>query len=79
MADTGGPARVKKMREARKNRGFTETNVWIPNHVKEAIERKVALGVFPTRRLAITVALQRVFCDEELDTATAKSPQSLEL
>lgn len=64
MADMGGPARVKKMRENRKNKGFTETNVWLPNEVREAIESSVASGVYANRRLAITDALQRVFCGD---------------
>lgn len=59
--DTGNHNRVKKMRETRKKQGLIETNVWLPSEVRQAIDQKVTEGEFPTRRMAIIYALEKVY------------------
>jgi hypothetical protein len=59
--DTGNHDRVRKMRQNRKKAGFTETNVWIPSEVRQAIDQKIVEGEFPTRRMAIIHALEKAY------------------
>lgn len=61
MSDEKAKARVFRHRQARRRRGETETNVWIPIELRVAIEQQVAAGRFPNRRLAIVHALSCVF------------------
>ncbi|BAQ47375.1 MULTISPECIES: hypothetical protein [Methylobacterium] len=65
MADTPSQ-RVKKLREARKASGETETNVWVPAQVQQAIDAAVREGKFPNRRLAIIHALKQVFVGQTM-------------
>lgn len=60
--------RVKRMRENRRKAGFTETNVWIPESVRQVIDSKVVSGEFPTRRMAIITALEKVFVEGKTGT-----------
>jgi hypothetical protein len=61
MPDPKAHARVSRHRKARRQRGETETNVWIPRDVQIALDQAVAAGQFPSRRTAIIFALNRVF------------------
>jgi hypothetical protein len=61
MADEKSHQRVKKLRKTRRERGLTETNVWLPESVRVAIERAVADGLYPSRRVAISTALEEKF------------------
>lgn len=68
MSDLKARQRVAKLRRSRKERGMRETNVWVPAVVQEAIDRAVIAGKFPSRRVAITSALERVFTEMEQQT-----------
>lgn len=61
MADQKSHDRVKRLRQTRRQEGFTETNIWLPESVRNAIASKVASGQFPSQRVAITHALEKEF------------------
>lgn len=63
MPNMASQARVKRLREQRKACGELETNVWVPAHVRQAIDRAVEAGKFPNRRLAIVHALESAFAE----------------
>jgi hypothetical protein len=63
MPNMASQARVRKVREARRASGEVETNVWVPAHLKLAIDRAVQAGKFPNRRLAIVHALECAFAE----------------
>jgi hypothetical protein len=61
MQDVKSHARVQRFRKTRRERGLIETNVWIPESVREVIDQLVADGEYPSRRVAITQALEHKF------------------
>jgi hypothetical protein len=61
MTDTKSHARVQRFRKTRRERGLVETNVWIPESVRQVIEQLVSEGKYPSRRVAITHALEKEF------------------
>lgn len=61
MPDVKSHARVRNLRQNRKQRGLVETNVWIPESVRTAIDQLVAERKYPSRRVAITSALEKEF------------------
>lgn len=65
MTDHKNRNRVAKLRQERRSKGLCETNVWLPQIVRAAIDQAVQSGEFPSRRIAITHALERVFVNEE--------------
>lgn len=70
MADVLSRKRVQRLREARRQRGLKETNVWLGKEVDEAIDHAVENGLFPSRQVAITHALETVFIRKEPKTVT---------
>lgn len=68
MSSTSNNQRVARLRQSRRERGLTETNVWVPQEVKAAIDRAVAAGEFPSRRQAIIYALESAFSTKEITT-----------
>jgi hypothetical protein len=65
MPDPLSRQRVQRLRQARKEQGFRETNVWLTKEVDQKIEDAVAKGQFPSRRVAITHALATFFEEEK--------------
>jgi hypothetical protein len=65
MSDSKTRARVRRLRQSRRERGLTETNVWLPQEVRAAIDRAVETGSFPSRRMAIIHALTKEFANTE--------------
>jgi len=63
MPNMASQARVKRLREQRKASGEVETNVWVPAHLRTAIDQAVEAGKFPNRRLAIVHALEVAFAE----------------
>jgi hypothetical protein len=68
MPDEKTRSRVKRLRRSRRARGECETNVWLPAETRLAIDRAVNAGEYPSRRLAIAHALEKVFLTKELKT-----------
>ncbi|MBM1175324.1 hypothetical protein [Microvirga arabica] len=69
MPDPLSRQRVQRLRLARKEQGFRETNVWLTKEVDQKIDDAVARGRFPSRRVAITHALATFF-EQEKSTVT---------
>jgi len=65
MPDPLSRQRVQRLRQARKDRGYRETNVWLTTEVDQKINEAVAKGHFPSRRVAITHALATYFSKEK--------------
>ncbi len=61
MTDIQSRVRVQRFRKTRRERGLVETNVWIPESVRRVIEQLVSEGKYPSRRVAITSALEKEF------------------
>jgi hypothetical protein len=61
MTDIKSQRRVERLRRNRRERGLKETNVWLPESVRLAIEEAVTSGQYPSRRVAITTALEQQF------------------
>lgn len=61
MKDNRSNQRVARLRQSRKERGMVETNVWMPAEIRNAIDRAVEAGKYPSRRLAIAHALEKAF------------------
>lgn len=61
MTDVKSHQRVRRLRRNRQQDGLKETNVWLPETVRTAIEQAVIKGEYPSRRVAITQALERQF------------------
>lgn len=61
MTDVKSHQRVRRLRRNRQQDGLKETNVWIPETVRTAIEQAVKKGEYPSRRVAITQALEKEF------------------
>ena len=53
--------RVQRLRQARRERGDREMNVWVSKLVGHAIDEAVASGRFPSRQVAIAHALEATF------------------
>lgn len=68
MTDVKSKQRVARLRRTRRERGLQETNVWIPEAVRSAIDQAVGAGKFPSRRVAITDALEKAFLKTETST-----------
>jgi hypothetical protein len=68
MSDLKSQERVKRLRKTRAKGGLTETNVWIPQVVRTAIEQAVQQGQYPSKRVAITSALEKQFLSKETAT-----------
>jgi hypothetical protein len=65
MPDPLSRQRVQRLRQARKEQGYRETNVWLTKEVDQKIDDAVARGRFPSRRVAITHALATFFEEEK--------------
>jgi hypothetical protein len=65
MADAASRKRARRLRETRRERGERETNVWLPRDIGTAIDDAVEHGLFPSRQVAITRALEAVFVHKE--------------
>jgi hypothetical protein len=59
--DQKNAARVDRLRQKRRSSGMTETNVWIPVVIREAITQAVAEGKYASRQSAIASALEKEF------------------
>jgi hypothetical protein len=59
--DQKNAARVDRLRQKRRSSGMTETNVWIPGVIREAIAQAVAEGKYASRQSAINKALEKEF------------------
>jgi hypothetical protein len=70
MADAASRKRARRLRETRRERGERETNVWLPRDIGTAIDEAVEHGLFPSRQVAITRALEAAFVRKELKTVT---------
>ena len=70
MTDVTTRQRVARLRQSRRERGETETNVWLPKEIRAAIDAAVDSGLYPSRRLAIADALKRVFIETGAMTTT---------
>jgi len=68
MTDVKSHQRVRRLRRNRQQDGLKETNVWLPEKVRDAIEQAVKKGEYPSRRVAITQALERQFLPAETTT-----------
>ncbi len=70
MADAASRKRAQRLRQTRRERGDRETNVWLPREIGTAIDEAVESGLFPSRQVAITHALEAAFVRKELKTVT---------
>ena len=70
MPDMKGIERVQRLRKARRERGDREMNVWVPQPIGAAIDEAVESGLFPSRQVAITHALEAAFVRKELKIVT---------
>ena len=70
MADAASRKRAQRLRQTRRERGDRETNVWLPREIGIAIDEAVERGLFPSRQVAITQALEAVFVRKERNVVT---------
>ena len=70
MADLKGRLAVERLRKARRQAGFRETNVWISPAVQAGLDEALANGLFKTRQEAIQHALVAAFVRKEIETVT---------
>ena len=70
MPDVKGIERVQRFRKSRRERGDKEVNVWIPGLLSTAIDEAVDSGLFPSRQVAITHALEAVFVRKDRNVVT---------
>lgn len=55
----------QRHRAARRAQGFKETTIWLPNELDSAINRYVKDHRYPSRREAVTEALEAHFMPEK--------------
>lgn len=70
MADAASRRRTQRLRQTRRERGDRETNIWLPRDLGCAIDKAVEDGIFPSRQVAITQALEAVFLRKESNIVT---------
>jgi hypothetical protein len=70
MTNHSARQRVQRFREGRKSRGERQTNVWLSEPISEALDQAVRSGIFPSKQVAISHALETVFIRKEAKTVT---------
>ena len=70
MADAASRKRAQRLRQTRRERGDRETNIWLSREIGNAIDEAVESGLFPSRQIAITRALEAIFIRKDRNVVT---------